>query len=69
MPMSCPARIIAFGRILLILAELKKISASYRMEETIGEIATGESQSASYKLKAGYQQMQEMVISLTSPAM
>jgi hypothetical protein len=42
-------------------------SANYKMTDTIGEIATGESASASFKLKAGYQQMQETVISLSSP--
>jgi len=43
-------------------------SASYRMEDTIGEIASDESASASYKLKAGYQQMQEGYIAISSPA-
>jgi hypothetical protein len=47
-------------------------SASYRMRETIGEIATGESQSSSYKLKAGYRRMTEeelaVSISISSPA-
>ena len=43
-------------------------SASYRMEDTIGEIASDESASASYKLKAGYQQMQEVYIAISSPA-
>lgn len=43
-------------------------SATYRMEDTIGEIASDESSSASYKLKAGYQQMQEVYLSISSPA-
>ena len=43
-------------------------STNYKIEDTVGEIATGESTSSSYKLKAGYQQMQETVISITSPS-
>lgn len=43
-------------------------SANYKMKDTIGEIATGESDSDSYKLKAGYRQMQEIYISISSPA-
>jgi len=42
-------------------------SANYKMSDTIGEIASGESGSTNYKLKAGYRQMQETYISLTSP--
>jgi hypothetical protein len=41
-------------------------SASYAMEDTLGEIATGESASASYKLKAGYQQMHEVYIAISA---
>ncbi len=40
-------------------------SPNYIIESTSGEIATGESNSASYKLKAGYQQMQEVYVALT----
>ena len=40
-------------------------STNYSLESTAGEIATGESSSASYNLFAGYQQMQEVFISLT----
>ncbi|MCD5381964.1 MAG: hypothetical protein LR017_01460 [Candidatus Pacebacteria bacterium] len=40
-------------------------STSYVQESTVGEVATGESSSASYALKAGYQQMQEVYIALT----
>lgn len=47
---------------------VRQSSTSYRMEETIGEIASDESASASYKLKAGYQQMQEVYISISAPA-
>jgi len=47
---------------------VRQTSSNYQMEDTIGEIATGESTSASYKLKAGYQQMQEVYISISAPA-
>jgi len=40
-------------------------STNYKMEDTVGEIATGVSASDSYKLKAGYQQMQEVYISMS----
>lgn len=43
-------------------------SASYNLNTTVGEVATGESTSASYKVKAGYQQMQGGTISITSPS-
>lgn len=39
-------------------------STSYVQESTVGEIATGPSESSTYSLKAGYQQMQEVYISL-----
>lgn len=39
-------------------------STSYVQESTLGEIATGPSDSATYSLRAGYQQMQEVFISL-----
>jgi len=41
-------------------------STSYSLESTAGEIATGISTSSSYSLKAGYQQMQEVTISMTA---
>lgn len=41
-------------------------STSYTQESTVGEVATGESSSASYALKAGYQQMQEVFLSLST---
>lgn len=41
-------------------------SSNYRIEDTVGEIATGESSSASYKIKAGYQQMHEVFLSMTA---
>jgi hypothetical protein len=46
---------------------VRQTSVSYNMEDTIGEIATGISTSTSYKLKAGYQQMQEVYISISAP--
>lgn len=43
-------------------------STNFGMEDTAGEIATGNSTSSNYQLKAGYQQMQEVFISMTAPA-
>ena len=37
----------------------RSTSTTYSIEDTAGEIATGESQSSLFKMKAGYQQMQE----------
>jgi len=42
----------------------EQTSTSYKMRESIGEIATGISTSSSYKLFAGYQQMQEIYLSV-----
>jgi hypothetical protein len=42
-------------------------STSYIQESTVGEVATGISDSSSYSLRAGYQQMQEVYISMTTP--
>lgn len=39
-------------------------STNYQQESTFGEVATGRSTSSSYSLRAGYQQMQEVFISL-----
>lgn len=39
-------------------------SSNYRQESTVGEIATGRSSSSQYSLQAGYQQMQEVYLSL-----
>lgn len=39
-------------------------STSYGQESTVGEIATGPSDSTTYSLRAGYQQMQEVYLSL-----
>lgn len=43
-------------------------SASYVIEDTVGEIASGDSDSATYKLRAGYQQMDLSYITLTIPS-
>jgi len=40
-------------------------SASYHMEDTLGEVATGDGESTSYRLRAGYQQMHASTISVT----
>jgi hypothetical protein len=41
-------------------------SETYKLEDTAGELATGESTSETYNLKAGYQQMQEVFLSLSA---
>ncbi len=41
-------------------------STNYSLESTAGEIASGESASDNYELRAGYQQMQEVYISMTA---
>lgn len=43
-------------------------SGTYTMEDTAGEVATGEGASSLYKIKAGYQQMQEIILSVTAPS-
>ena len=43
-------------------------STNYKMEDTVGELATGNSSSTNYSLRAGYQQMQQVYISLTAVA-
>jgi hypothetical protein len=40
-------------------------STWYSLESTAGEVATGDGDSATYSLRAGYQQMQEVFLSLT----
>jgi hypothetical protein len=42
-------------------------STNYTLESTVGEVATGDSDSASYGLRAGYQQMVNTFISMTAP--
>lgn len=44
----------------------RSTSNSYTQESTVGEIATGQSDSPTYSLRAGYQQMQEVFLSLSS---
>lgn len=43
-------------------------STNYVQESTTGEIATGPSDSATYQLRAGYQQMQEVFLSMSVPS-
>ncbi len=42
-------------------------SANYIFRDTMGEVSSGGSNSALYKLKAGFQEMQETSLSVTSP--
>jgi hypothetical protein len=42
-------------------------TTGYNLEDTLGESAVGTSSSATYRLKAGYQQMQETYLAITSP--
>ncbi len=41
-------------------------SSNYVMESTVGEVATGLSTSSNYALRAGYQQMQEIYLSMSA---
>lgn len=43
-------------------------STNYQQESTFGELGTGQSSSTNYMLRAGYQQMQEVYISITAPS-
>lgn len=43
-------------------------SATYSLEDTLGEVATGVSSSTNYTMSAGYQQMQSSYISISSAA-
>jgi hypothetical protein len=43
-------------------------SSNFRLEDTAGEAATGNSSSTNFNIKAGYQQMQEVYLSLTAAA-
>jgi len=43
-------------------------SSTYTLEDTTGEIATGPSDSGSYRLRAGYQQMSEVYLAMTAPS-
>lgn len=42
-------------------------STNYTQESTFGEVGTGRSTSTNYNLRAGYQQMQEIYLSITAP--
>lgn len=42
-------------------------SDNYKTDDTIGEMFAGESKSENYTIKAGYQRMQEMTISISVP--
>jgi hypothetical protein len=42
-------------------------STTYRAEDTLGETGVGTSSSASYRVKGGYQQMQETYLAITLP--
>ncbi len=46
----------------------RSTSTNYVQESTAGEVGTGESTSSSYVLRAGYQQMQEVFLSLAGGA-
>jgi|CXWK01.1.fsa_nt_gi hypothetical protein len=45
---------------------VQSASASYKVEDTAGELATGDSSSTNFKLRAGYQQMTGSYIAMTS---
>ena len=46
----------------------RSTSTNFGLESTVGEIATGNSSSTNYQLRAGYQQMQEVFLSMSVPA-
>lgn len=52
----------------LNIGGLDSQSASYASQDTIGEVGSGHSSSASYAVNAGYQQMADSSISITSPS-
>ena len=45
---------------------VRSTSSNYIMEDTLGEIATGNSTSTNFNLYAGYQQMQEVYLALSA---
>ncbi len=49
-------------------AGVRSSSGSYNAEDTLGETATGNSSSANYTMKAGYQQMYTSSIAISSPS-
>jgi len=46
----------------------RSTSTNYGLESTAGEIATGNSSSTNYQMRAGYQQMQEVFLSMSVPS-
>lgn len=46
----------------------RSTSTNYGLESTMGEVATGISSSTNYQLLAGYQQMQEVYLSMSVPS-
>lgn len=42
-------------------------SESFTLKDTLGEVATGESESETFALRAGYRQLQAVAISITAP--
>ena len=42
-------------------------TVNYIFRDTLGEVSTGSGSSSSYKLRAGYQEMQEVYISVSAP--
>ena len=47
---------------------LESSSGNYKLNDTLGESATGDSSSSNYSIHAGYWQMQSSFISITSPS-
>lgn len=47
---------------------LESSSGTYKLNDTLGEVATGDSNSATYYMHAGYWQMQSSFISISSPS-
>lgn len=50
----------------LNLGGLRSTSTNYVQESTVGEMATGRSTSTNFQLRAGYQQLQEIYLSLNT---
>lgn len=46
----------------------RSTSTNYGLESTVGEVASGLSSSTNYQLRAGYQHMQEVFLSMSVPA-
>lgn len=52
----------------LNIGGLESSSGTYKINDTLGEIATGDSNSSTYYMHAGYWQMQSSFISISSPS-